>query len=47
MGRFKLEDKDKLKTMFISFKPEVYEKIPQRECKEIAEKAVLKEFKKR
>ena len=46
MGRFKLEEKDRLVTFWGSLRPEVLEKLGRRKCKEIAEEAVLKEYKK-
>lgn len=47
MGRFKLDEKDKLTPFWGSLKPIVIETIGRNKCKEIAEKAVNKEYEKR
>ncbi len=46
MGRFKLDNKDKLVSFWGSAKPEVIETLGRRRCKEIAEIAVNKEYEK-
>lgn len=47
MGRFKLEEKDKLTPFWGSLKPVVIETLGRNKCKEIAENAVNTEYRKR
>jgi hypothetical protein len=46
MGRFKLDEKDKLIPFWGSVKPNVIEKLGRQNCKKIAEEAVNREYKK-
>lgn len=46
MGRFKLDEKDKLIPFWGSLKPDVIKKLGRNKCKEIAENAVNKEYEK-
>jgi len=46
MGRFKLEEKDKLKPFWGSLQPIIIDTIGRKACKQIAEDAVNNHYKK-